>query len=564
MGWNVWNLRTRRSAILGSAALAIVIFTGLPAAQVSPYDLLLRNARIVDGTGSPWYRGDVGIRGDTIARIAPSIDEPAARTIDVGGQVVAPGFIDIHTHAARGIFQIPTADNYVRQGVTTLIEGPDGSSPVPLAPFLATLEALKKSVNIGTFIGQGSVRSGVIGDVNRKPTADELQKMRALVEQGMKDGAFGLSTGLFYVPGTFTATDEVVELAKVAGRFGGIHISHMRDETSGVLDSVNETIAIGERGGLPTQVTHHKIIGRPNWGRSIETLQAIDGARARGIDVTIDAYPYTASSTSIQGALFPAWSQEGGRKQALARLHDPATRTRIKTEIVRVINNERGGGDSKNIVVAACDWDASLAGKNLSEITRIRGLQPTVDDAAEAAMWMVERGGCQGIFHAIGEEDLERILRHPATMIGSDGEIPTFGKASPHPRSYGTFVRVLGMYARERKVITLSDAIRKMTAFPAQRLGLVDRGLARPGMKADLVVFDPARVRDLATFEKPHQYAEGVSHVITNGQVVFEGGAMTAARPGAVLYGAGRQTRLRSPSFGEVSPQPLRRRNGGR
>ena len=430
----------------------------------------------------------------------------------------------------------------MRQGVTTLIEGPDGSSPVPLAPFLAKLEALQKSVNVGAFIGQGSIRSSVIGEVNRQATQDELQKMRGLVEQGMQDGAFGLSTGLFYVPGTFTPTDEVVELAKVAGRFGGTHISHMRDETSGVLDSVNETIAIGERGGLPTQVTHHKIIGRPNWGKSVETLRAVDAARSRGVDVTIDAYPYTASSTSIQGALFPAWAQEGGRKQMLGRLAEAGTRAKIKTEIVRVIQNERGGGDPRNIVVASCAWDASLAGKNLADISRTRGLTASVEDAAETGMWIVERGGCQGIFHAIGEEDLERILQHPATMIGSDGEIPTFGRASPHPRSYGTFVRVLGVYARERKILTLQDAVRKMTAFPAQRLGLLDRGLVRPGMKADLVVFDPARVRDLATFEKPHQYAEGISHVLTNGQVVFEAGAMTSARPGVVLYGPGRLT----------------------
>jgi dihydroorotase/N-acyl-D-amino-acid deacylase len=521
-------------------AVAIATAGRGPAAQTAPFDLLLRGAMIVDGTGSPWYRGDVGIRGDTIARVAPSIDEPAARTIDVAGAVVAPGFIDIHTHAARGIFQIPTADNYVRQGVTTLIEGPDGSSPVPLAPFLAKIEALGTSVNVGTFVGQGTIRSRVIGEGNRAATPDELQKMRALVEEGMRDGAFGLSTGLFYVPGTFTPTDEVVELAKVAGRLGGIHISHMRDETSRVLDSVNETIAIGERGGLPTQVTHHKIIGRPNWGKSVDTLQAVDAARVRGVDVTIDAYPYTASSTSIQGALFPAWAQEGGRKQVLARLADPATRAKIKSDVVRVIMNERGGGDPKNIVVASCEWDASLAGKNLSEITRIRGLQPTVEDAAEAAMWMAQSGGCQGIFHAIGEEDLERILRHPATMIGSDGEIPTFGRASPHPRSYGTFARVLSVYARERRTLTLEDAVRRMTAFPAARLGLVDRGLLRPGMKADLAVFDYARIRDLATFEKPHQYAEGISHVLTNGQVVFEGGAMTAARPGQILRGPGR------------------------
>ena len=378
--------------------------------------------------------------------------------------------------------------------MTTIIEGPDGSSPIPLGPFLSKLEALKKSVNIGAFIGQGSVRSSVIGEINRPATPEELQKMRGVVEQGMTDGAFGLSTGLFYVPGAFTSTDEVVELARVAARFGGMHISHMRDETARVLDSVNETIAIGERGGLPTQVTHHKVIGQPNWGKSVETLLAVDAARARGVDVTIDMYPYTASSTSIQGALFPAWAQEGGRKQVLARLADPATRARLKAEIVRVIQNERGGGDPKNIVIASCEWDASLAGKNLADVTRTRGLELTLDNAAEAAMWIVQSGGCQGIFHAIGEEDLERILRHPATMIASDGEIPTFGKASPHPRSYGTFVRVLGRYVRERHVVGLSEAVRKMSAFPAQRLGLLDRGLLRPGMKADLVVFDPERV----------------------------------------------------------------------
>ena len=329
----------------------------------------------------------------------------------------------------------------------------------------------------------------------------------------------------------------------MAARFGGMHISHMRDETARVLDSVNETIAIGERGGLPTQVTHHKIIGRPNWGKSVETLLAVDTARSRGVDVTIDMYPYTASSTSIQGALFPVWAQEGGRKEVLARLTDSATRARLKGEIVRVIQNERGGGDPKNIVIASCEWDPSLAGKNMADVARTRGLEPTLENAAEAAMWIVQSGGCQAIFHAIGEEDLERILRHPATMIASDGEIPTFGKASPHPRSYGTFVRVLGRYVRERHVVGLSEAVRKMSDFPAQRLGLLDRGLIRPGMKADLVVFDPERVADLATFERPHQYPEGVSHVITNGEVVFEKGLMTPARPGIVLYGGGHTRR---------------------
>lgn len=519
--------------------VAVTLLFGLApslTAQDQQYDLLLKNGRIVDGSGNAWYRGDVAIRGDTIVHVSPSIAGSAKRVIDVGGQVIAPGFIDIHTHARRGIFEVPTADNYVRQGVTTLIEGPDGSSPVPLAPFFTRLETLPKSVNIGSFIGQGSVRAAVIGDVNRKPTSAELDQMRALVEQGMRDGAFGLSSGLFYVPGTFTETDEVVELAKVAARFGGIYISHMRDEASGVVTSVKETIAIGERGGLPTQVTHHKIIGKTNWGKSAITLRLIDEARARGVDASIDQYPYTASSTSISSALLPAWALEGGRDEILKRLREPATRERIKKETIRLIREERGGGDPRNVVLARCEWDESLAGKNLADVARLRKLAPTIPNAAEVALWIVEQGGCQGIFHAISEADLERILRHPATMIGSDGEVPTFGVASPHPRSYGTFARVLAVYVRERGVISLEDAVRKMTSFPAQRLGLADRGLLRPGMKADVTVFDPAKVRDLATFEKPHQYAVGFSFVIVNGEVVFESGAMTPARPGKVLY----------------------------
>ena len=391
---------------------------------------------------------------------------------------------------------------------------------------------------MGSFVGQGSIRDAVIGNVNRKPSADELAKMGTLVEQGMLDGSFGLSSGLFYLPGNFSSTEEVTDLARVAGRLGGIYISHMRNEAAGVLDSVRETIAIGENGGLPTQVTHHKIIGTAYWGSSIDTLRLVDEARARGVDATIDQYPYTASSTSVQAALLPAWAQEGSRAEMLKRLADPATRAKIKTESADSIRNERGGGDPKNIVIAGCGWDRSLAGKNLGEVARIRGMEPTIENAAEAALWIVEKGGCSGIFHAISEDDLERILKHPATMIGSDGEIPIFGQAHPHPRSYGTFARVLAVYVREKKTITLEEAVRKMTSFPASRLRLPDRGVLRVGMKADIAVFDPARVRDAATFEKPHQYAEGFSTVIVNGRVVFDGSKMTPERPGKVLYGS--------------------------
>jgi dihydroorotase/N-acyl-D-amino-acid deacylase len=518
-------------------ALAAIALTTIAGAQAPPYDLLVRNGRFVDGTGSVWYRADLAVRGDTIVRVAASISEPAVRVIDAGGQVVAPGFIDIHSHARDNIFDVPAAENYIRQGVTTVIEGPDGSSPVPLAPFLAKLEALQKTINIGSFVGQGSIRSSVIGSVDRKATPAELETMRGLVEQGMRDGAFGLSSGLFYVPGTFTPTDEVIELARVAARFGGIYISHMRDEAAGVVDSVRETIAIGERGGLPTQVTHHKIVGPRNYGRSADTLRLIDEARRRGVDATIDQYPYTASSTNIQAALFPNWAEEGGRDRVLARLEDPAARGDIKIAIAQIIRDERGGGDPKNVVIANCNWDPSLAGQSLADVTRMRGMEPTLENAAEAVMWIVEQGNCQGIYHAIGEDDLQRIIRHPATMIASDGGIPVFGRGAPHPRNYGTFARVLAVYVRERSLLTLEEAVRKMSGFPAQRLVLTDRGLLRPGMKADVAIFDPARVRDAATFEKPHQYAEGVSFVVVNGQVVLEPNGMTPARPGRVLYG---------------------------
>jgi dihydroorotase/N-acyl-D-amino-acid deacylase len=538
--------RMRRfAAVLALSALVTIRPQGgsVPA-MVPPrggsYTLLLRHARIVDGTGSVWYRGDVAIAGDAIAAIAPAIDAPAARVIDVHDQVVAPGFIDIHTHARRGIDQTPTAANYVRQGVTTVMEGPDGSSPIPLAPFLAHLESLEISLNIGSFVGQGSIRSAVVGDVDRTATADEIEKMKSLVAQGMEDGAFGLSTGLFYVPGTFTPLDEVIELATVAGRFGGVHESHQRDETSGVLDSVRETIAIGEKGGLPTEISHAKVIGAANFGKSAGMLALVDAARARGVDVTLDQYPYTASSTSIQAALMPAWLQEGGREAILARLKDPGAREKAKGQIAAILRDARGGGDLSKVQFASCGFDPSLAGKTLADLTIQRKLAPTLMNAAGVVMWIVEQGGCQGIFHAMSEADLLRILKHPATMIASDGEIPVFGRASPHPRSYGTFARVLGVYVREKKALTLEEAVRKMSAFPAARLHLADRGVLRPGMKADLSVFDPATVRDLATYTNPHQYAEGFAFVIVNGQVVFENGEMTAARPGRVLYGPGR------------------------
>jgi N-acyl-D-amino-acid deacylase len=524
-----------------SLALAFTLGSSLCFSQ--DYDLVIRNARIIDGSGNPWYRADLAVKGDTIAAIAPSITAPAKQVIDAGGLVVSPGFIDVHTHAVRGIFERPTADNYVRQGVTTVFEGLDGFTPMStksVKPFLDKLEATPRSLNVGSFMGQGSVREAVIGLENRKATADEIAKMQELVRQGMKDGAWGLSTGLFYVPGNYTPVEEVIELEKMVAPYRGVHMSHMRSEASGVVDSVKETIAIGELGGVPTHVSHHKMMGKPNWGKSAETLKLIDEARARGIDVTLDQYPYEASATSIQAALVPQWALEGGIKATGQRLQDPAYRAKVRAETAQRIAGERGGGDPRNVSISECTWDKSLNGKNLADITRARGFEPTGENAAETVMWIVEKGGCRGVFHAISEEDIERVMRYPWTMVASDGEVAIPGKGVIHPRSYGTFARVLGVYVHDRHVITLENAIRKMTSLPAQRVGIFDRGLLRPGLKADIVIFDPDKVHDIATYDDPHQYAVGYQDVIVNGRVVFDGKEMTSARPGLVLYGPGK------------------------
>ncbi len=505
--------------------------------QTQPYDLLIRGGRIIDGTGNAWFRADVALRGDTIAAIGKLDGATARRVIEANGQIVAPGFIDIHSHARRQIFEETKAENYIRQGVTTAIEGPDGSSPLPLKPFFDQLRQARIAINLGALVGQGSIREKVIGLADRRATPEEIEKMKALAKEAMEQGALGLSTGLFYVPGNYTPTEEVIELAKVAGQMGGIHTSHMRDEAANVLKSVEETIAIGERGGLPTQVTHHKIIGKGNWGRSTDTLRVIAEARARGVDVTIDQYPYTASSTGLV-ALLPQWSQEGGQRELVKRLNDAATRVKIKAAVIENIKFDRGGGDPKNIAIARCGWDQSLEGKNLAEITAARGRTVTIENAAETALEIVAKGSVSAIFHAINEDDLVRILKDPLTMIASDGGVEIPKQGVPHPRSYGTFARVLGVYVREKRVLSLEDAIRKMTSLPAARLGLQGRGVLRPGMKADIAVFDPAHIIDRATFADPHQYAEGVSYVIVNGVVVLDDSKMTETRPGQVLLGA--------------------------
>ena len=528
---------------VAAAFLAFAAFlSAAPASgqETQPFDLIVRGGRLVDGTGNPWIRADVGVRGDRIARIGDLAGVAADRVIDATGLVVAPGFIDPHTHAVRGIFDVPTADNYLLQGVTTLTEGNDGASPWPVGAHLEEIAAAGISPNWAIFAGQGTIRREVIGADDREPTPAELDRMRALVAEAMEAGALGLSTGLFYVPGSFTSTEEVVALAEVAAARGGIYISHMRDEAQGLLDSVRETIRIGEEAGIPVQMTHHKAMGRSMWGRSAASLALVDAARARGVDITIDQYPYAASQTSIT-AIVPQWAQAGGPDELVARLDDPETRRRIRGEIIYRIEHDRGGGDPANVVIGRCEWDPSLEGKSLADILRDRGEAATVGAAADLVMEIVERGGARAIYHAMDEGDVERIMRHPATAVGSDGGVSVFGESVPHPREYGAFARVLGRYVRERGVLTLEEAVRKMSGATAQRIGLRRRGLVREGFFADLAVFDPARIVDRATFAEPHQYAEGVEYVLVNGTLVVDGGKHTGRRPGRVLYGPGRR-----------------------
>lgn len=504
-----------------------------------PFDILLLGGTVYSGENVEPLIADLAISGDRIAAVGDLGGHDAQLTLEVSGLVVAPGFIDIHTHAVRddpndGIFRWPDAENVIRQGVATVMSGPDGGSPLPIGNTLAVLDANPAAVNFGTFVGHGSIRAYVMGEDDRSPSDDELQEMRYQVALAMQQGAFGLSSGLIYPPGRFASTDEVIELAKVAGQYGGIYISHMRQEGLEVLDSVAETIRIGEEGGLPTQITHHKVVGAPMWGRSLDTLALVDDARARGVDVSIDQYPYTASSSTLS-IMFPGWSLDGGREALIARLQDGEQRAQIKEDIVHNIEVDRGGNDPANVVLADCAHDSTLNGLNLSEILRQQGRDASHENAAELLMELVEGSNCRAVFHAMSEEDVRRIMQHPVTMTASDGGIEAPTERKPHPRYYGAFARVLGRYVREENLLPLHTAIHKMTRLPAERMGLTDRGRIEVDAVADIAVFDSQTVIDKATFEDPHQYAEGMHHVFLSGEAVLLNGEMTGARPGRVL-----------------------------
>ncbi len=518
---------------LVAAACATITPAGEPA--VRGYDLLIAGGTVFDGRGTAGVQADVAIRGDRIVAVstAPLDRSRATRVIDARGSYVTPGFIDVHAHL-EPIMSIPSAESHVRQGVTTAIGGPDGRSPWPLGDHMLRLEELGIGMNVGYTVGHNTVREWVVGLEDRRPSEAELTRMEELVAIGMREGAFGISTGLKYIPGAFAEVDEVIALSRVVAEAGGFYTSHLRDEGLELMDAVAETIEIGERAGLPVVISHHKVVGRPMWGSSVRSLAMVDSARARGVDVRIDQYPYTATHTGLS-ILVPEWAQAGGQTELVRRLDDPVLHDSIFQGIVFNLRMDRGGGDLRRVQFSAVSWDRSLDGATLHDWAVREGLEPTLENGARLVVEAMRRGGARSVFHALDEEDVRRIMRHPQTMIASDGRLVVPGDGHPHPRWYGTFPRVLGHYVRDQGVLGWEEAIHRMTGLPATLLGLTDRGVIAEGAHADLVVFDPATVRDRATFQDPHQYPEGISHVILNGSVTVDGDAFHDTRAGRIL-----------------------------
>ncbi len=518
--------------LLFALASALTTHSRLASGPPPIFDTVIKNARVIDGAGNPWFRADVAIRGGRIARVGRVADSEAVQVVDAKNLILAPGFIDVHTHV-ESIYSQPSAENFARMGVTTLVTGNCGGSSVDVAEFLGRIKETPLSVNLATLVGHGSVRGEVLGAANRAPTQDELQRMESIVEKAMQDGAVGLSTGLIYVPGTYAKTDEVVALARVAARYGGIYATHMRSEGEGVFDAIRESIEIGERAGLPVEISHFKISNKKLWGQSERTLGLVREARARGLQVTVDQYAYTASSTSLDSRL-PSWVLEGGRDEGKKRLADKGVRAKAAKEMKE--NLKRGGfKDFSYAFVASHRAEPAYNGKNIVEITKLARGKSSIDEQIEQILKMYEAGGASMVYHSMDEADVRRIMREPFTMIASDSGVRRQGEGVPHPRGYGNNARVLGRYVREQNLISLEDAVRKMSSLPAQSFGLLDRGLVREGMAADLVIFDEKTIADRATFDAPHQFPTGIQYVFVNGVTVVAEGQLTASRPGAAL-----------------------------
>ena len=521
------NPRARALLLLAAAALFL---PELRPQQSERYDLLIRNGRVMDGTGNPWRRADVAIRGGRIAAMGRIDRAESARTIEAEGLTVAPGFIDVHSHAGPGLAgELNAAEPLLAQGITTVAVNPDGGGPVDVAAQRAGYEKRGTGVNTALFVPHGSIRRSVLGMADRAPDEKELARMVSLVAAGIDAGGIGLSTGLYYAPGSYAKTEEIVVLARAAARGGGVYSSHIRDEgdySVGLIAAVDEVIRIAEEAKLPGIVSHMKALGRGSWGLSLHALLRMEAARGRGVEVYADQYPYEASSTGITGALVPRWAEVGGGAELQRRMQGPE-RARLAADIRA--NIERRGG-AATLVIARFAPEPALEGKSLADLSASTGKPPV-----EVALDLLARGGASLVSFNMNERDIVEIMRRSYTMTSTDGDLVRMGVGKPHPRGYGAFARKLAVYVRERGVIDLPYAVRSMTSLPAAVFGMKDRGVLRPGAWADVLLFDPDKVRDVATYLDPHHLSAGMHTILVNGEIVLDGGRFTGKLPGRVV-----------------------------
>ncbi|MEY2902981.1 MAG: hypothetical protein RLY89_2087 [Bacteroidota bacterium] len=501
--------------------------------QAQQADLLIKNGKILDGTGNSWFYGDIAIQKGKILRIGNLSGWQAARTIDATGKIVAPGFIDVHTHIEDDERKNPTADNFIYDGVTSVITGNCGLSESNLGAYFSMIDSLKLSINVAALVGHNNVRKAVMGSANRNPTEKEMLAMEAIVTKAMKDGAVGLSTGLIYIPGTYSKTEEIVRLAKIAAAAHGVYASHMRDEGDSVTQAIEEALTIGREAKIPVEISHFKLSGQQNWGRSAQTIPMVIKAREEGLEVTIDQYPYTASSTSLS-TLLPDWVLADGQDSIKARLARPAVRKEVVDYMMAKLKKRKLPHFSYP-VVASYRPDTSYNGKSIEQVNLMRGNKHKPSAEAETVIQMMEQGGAGMVFHGMSDKDVKTIMQYPFNMFASDASIRIYKSGNPHPRGYGTNARVLGKYVREEKVISLEEAIRRMTSLPAQKFNLSDRGLLRDGFAADIVIFDAATIKDQSTYDQPHQYSTGFDYVLVNGVITVDGGKHNGKRAGTVL-----------------------------
>jgi N-acyl-D-amino-acid deacylase len=504
------------------------------------YDLLIKGGTVIDGSGSAGYKDDIGIIGERIAKIGRIKRSHARRVIDARGLIVTPGFIDVHTHCDRGIVEVPTVDNYLLQGVTTVIGGNCGGHPYPVSELFRNIEAAGISPNFGVLIGHNTLRREVMGLAMEPPTPDQMERMKILLDQEMRAGGLGLSTGLSYLPGTYSDTEELVELASAVKPYGGIYATHLRDQGEGITGAILEAIQIGESNGIPVQISHIKLSDDKVWGEPELIVGPVEEAQSRGVEVYLDQYPYTATSSGFTSS-FPSWAFEGGQERFLERLEDETKLEAIKDYIrERRLSSTRGIDKLETIYIASFRADPEYQGKNLREILEGQGKESNVENAVQLIIDIQRRGGAQGVFFQMDEQDVEHLMRLEYNMHASDGGIQVPGRGVPHPRNYGTFPRIIAHFVRERGVLTLAEAVRKMTSLPARAFRIRDRGLLREGCYADLTVFDFQEFTDQSTFSQPHQYSRGLDYVLVNGQVVVEQNQHLGTLPGKVIYGPGK------------------------